>query len=75
MTTVVDLTYSQDLALQAFKVRWSLPARCRAKGFADWRDALHAAWWEGWDATEPMGAYLRQMRNELGPGWLAEQRL
>ncbi len=35
-----------------------------------WKQQLNAYWANGRDAQAPMGALLRQIRNEAGPSWL-----
>ncbi len=35
-----------------------------------WKQELNAQWSDGRDARSPMGAMLRQIRNEAGPSWL-----
>jgi hypothetical protein len=32
-------------------------------------------WFDGRDANEPDGGYLRQIRNQFGPSWLLKYRL
>lgn len=54
-------TPEQLAAVQAF----------RAKHGRTWRADLLAAWLNGRDASEPDGHLLRQVRNQLGPRWLA----
>jgi hypothetical protein len=39
-----------------------------------WKSKLKAAWYNGTDASLPNGGLLRQVRNELGPLWLASFR-
>jgi len=58
-------------AALAFRDRWT-PARCKAKGYADWTDALDHAWQAGWDDKEPEGWLLRRLRNSGGPMWLLD---
>lgn len=38
----------------------------------DWKDKLNRLWWTGQDASLPDGHLLRQIRNQLGPVWLAQ---
>lgn len=40
-----------------------------------WKHSLRLAWFNGTDANEPAGCFLRQVRNELGPRWLNAFRL
>jgi hypothetical protein len=40
-----------------------------------WKQALNLAWFDGSDANEPDGCYLRQVRNQFGPSWLIKYRL
>jgi hypothetical protein len=42
-----------------------------AKHGLQWRRKLADAWLIGADATDPDGHLLRQLRNTLGPSWLA----
>lgn len=39
-----------------------------------WKSKLGAMWADGRDADQPDGHLLRQLRNELGPSWLAKQK-
>lgn len=39
-----------------------------------WRSILATKWAGGTDADEPGGCYLRQLRNDFGPDWLAAYR-
>lgn len=41
----------------------------------NWKSRLGAMWWKGSDVNERHGALLRQIRNELGPNWLASHRI
>lgn len=41
----------------------------------DWRSKLVHDWWTGRDAAQPDGHLLRQVRNQLGPTWLAKFQL
>jgi hypothetical protein len=52
-------------ALQAF----------RARHGRTWKDKLMTMWLTGRDANEPQGHLLRQVRNRLGPSWLAKLKL
>ena len=54
------LTPDQQAALDAFK----------AKHGRYWKRHLNNAWVNGTDEKEPGGAFLRQIRNTLGPVWL-----
>ncbi len=40
-----------------------------------WKHSLRLAWYDGTDANEPAGCFLRQVRNEFGPRWLTQFRL
>jgi len=46
-----------------------------AKVGKNWKAALLLAWETGTDTAEEGGAYLRQLRNQQGPEWLAKVRL
>lgn len=43
-----------------------------AKYGDNWKEKLSNAWLNGADANEPNGHLLRQVRNRLGPSWLAK---
>lgn len=62
-----------DAALK-FKAKYT-KSRCKKLGFRDWREALLAAWSQGWDDCETDGGWLRYFRNENGFLWLSEQRI
>ena len=38
---------------------------------AQWKRKLKTAWINGSDVSETNGGYLRQIRNQFGPIWLA----
>ena len=59
-----QLTSGQQEALDHFK---------RRHGKA-WKEELSAAWTSGRDAVGVYGPFLRQIRNTLGPAWLARQK-
>jgi hypothetical protein len=40
-----------------------------------WKRELNLMWFDGRDANEPDGGYLRQIRNQFGPSWLLKYRL
>lgn len=40
-----------------------------------WKSRLSSDWASGRDAEQPDGAYLRQIRNTLGPDWLTGFRM
>jgi len=48
-------------------------AQFKAKYGQHWKEELASKWWSGRDVSEPNGALLRQVRNTLGPQWLALQ--
>lgn len=56
-------TPEQQLALDMFKAKYG----------QHWKEELFHKWWSGRDVNETHGALLRQIRNQLGPSWLAEQ--
>jgi hypothetical protein len=48
------------------------------QAFADkygrrWKTELITRWMNGRDDYEPMGSYLRQVRNQFGPTWLMDK--
>lgn len=45
--------------------------RFATKHGREWKAVLSAAWTSGRDESMPDGALLRQVRNQLGPEWLA----
>lgn len=53
----------QKLALSQFKAKYG----------HFWKEELMLKWACGRDVNEPHGALLRQVRNQLGPSWLARQ--
>jgi hypothetical protein len=63
-------------AALAFKERWT-KARCKKRGYRDWREALQVAYHQGWDDREPDGGLLRAFRNMPNERdaftWLATQ--
>lgn len=61
----VALTPEQFAALQRYV----------AKHGRYWKRDLSSAWSSGADEREPDGAYLRQIRNILGPSWLMGFRM
>jgi hypothetical protein len=58
------LTPEQKQALDTFA----------AKNGRTWRSKLRALWFSGRDAALPDGAYLRQVRNQQPPAFLAAYR-
>jgi len=56
-------TPEQQLAINQFKAKYG----------QFWKEELATKWWSGRDVNEPHGALLRQVRNQLGPQWLARQ--
>lgn len=58
-------TPEQLAALQAFAQKYG----------RNWKYKLVGAWCNGADAREPNGHLLRQVRNQLGPQWLANFKL
>lgn len=58
------LTQPQYNALENFKRRFG----------AEWKYELSSRWTTGRDVQCIDGALLRQIRNTLGPAWLAEQK-
>lgn len=44
-------------------------------GGQGWKDTLQNLWLTGRDAALPDGHLLRQIRNDLGPSWLANLKL
>lgn len=50
-------TPEQAQALKEFAERWG----------RTWKAELLDAWLSGWDASEPQGHLLRQLRNQFGP--------
>jgi len=58
-------TPAQLAALKAFAAKYG----------HTWRTKLNDAWLLGRDASEPGGHLLRQLRNTLGPSWLASFKL
>jgi hypothetical protein len=61
MTQKFTPTFEQFAALKRFAERHGRP----------WKSQLNAAWLSGADACEEGGCYLRQVRNQGGPSWLA----
>ena len=61
----VALTSAQFSALQCYARRHG----------RYWKSRLHDDWATGRDAQEEGGAFLRQIRNTLGPAWLSGYRL
>jgi hypothetical protein len=59
------LTQEQEQALRRF-------ARDNGRS---WKQELNFMWFDGRDANEPDGGYLRQIRNAFGPEWLVGYRL
>jgi len=56
-----QLNDEQRAALEKFKTKYG----------KNWKLVLAEKWWTGADAAEPDGHLLRQIRNRLGPEWLA----
>jgi hypothetical protein len=65
MDAYPNLTDEQRAALVAFADRH----QARGQG---WKEHLCDLWLDGGDASEPMGNYLRQVRNQFGPTWLLD---
>jgi hypothetical protein len=55
------LTPEMALALQTFANRYG----------EGWKDRLALLWAIGGDDSQPHGSYLRRVRNQYGPRWLA----
>lgn len=60
------------VAIEAFRAKFSNKTILNKRGFSNWKDALLAAWLQGWDDREPDGHFLRAVRNNLGPAWLVK---
>ena len=56
-------TPEQVIAIAQFKAKYGLY----------WKEELMSKWMNGRDVSEPGGAFLRQVRNQLGPAWLVMQ--
>jgi hypothetical protein len=70
---VYSPTMGQLVTLEAFKTRFNAAA-CKKRGFRNWKEALFAAWHQGWDDRCEGGHHLRQMRNTAGAHeWLQAQ--
>lgn len=64
-TVTLEPTQEQMEALRAFAKKYG----------KDWKQELCDKWMCGADANEPNGHLLRQVRNQLGPSWLAKVKL
>lgn len=60
MSNKFELTAEQKQALDNFA----------AKHGRTWRSKLRSMWFNGQDASQPDGAYLRQVRNQQPPAFL-----
>jgi len=64
MSTKFDVTAEQKQALNNFA----------AKHGRTWRAKLRSMWFNGKDASQPDGAYLRQVRNQQPASFLASYK-